>query len=146
VKSDLIECILGLGAGLFYNSPMEAVVITLRSQKPANRRGKVLFINGVHEFAREQAQSFLRDRHQQRILGVYEAFADESGFATVATLDEIADKAYSLAIPLYVAGVGGAAADPVSVEEAVAQWRTAATDADHAITEVLAMLRQEMAK
>src|SRR5690606_10587174 len=67
VKSDLVECVLGLGAGLFYNSPMEAVVITLRATKPAAHRGKVLFINAVNEVAREQAQSFLRDSHQTRI-------------------------------------------------------------------------------
>ena len=64
VKSDLVECVLGLGAGLFYNSPMEAVVITLRANKPAERKGKVLFINAVNEVAREQAQSFLRESHQ----------------------------------------------------------------------------------
>src|SRR4029078_4341729 len=33
VKSDLLEAVLGLGPGLFYNSPMEAVVITLRANK-----------------------------------------------------------------------------------------------------------------
>ena len=75
VKSDLVECVLGLGAGLFYNSPMEAVVVTLRATKPAEHKGKVLFINAVNEVAREQAQSFLRESHQAKILNAYRDFA-----------------------------------------------------------------------
>lgn len=145
VKSDLIECVLGLGAGLFYNSPMEAVVITLRATKPAEHKGKVLFINAVNEVAREQAQSFLRDTHQQKILDAYQGFADIDQFAAVATLDQIAAKGHSLAIPLYVAGAKSANADEqIDVTEAVAGWRAAAEASDSAIAEVLALLRAEV--
>jgi type I restriction enzyme M protein len=147
VKSDLLECVLGLGAGLFYNSPMEAVVVVLRSRKPPEHQGKALFINAVNEVAREQAQSFLRDSHQQKILSAYEAFTDQESFATVATIGQIADKGYSLAIPLYVTGADTSArADYVDVETAIAQWQTAARTADAALDEVLALLRQEAAQ
>ncbi len=40
VESDLVECVLGLGPNLFYNSPMEACVVVCRAQKPAERRGR----------------------------------------------------------------------------------------------------------
>ena len=53
------RCVLGLGPNLFYNSPMEACVVICRTQKPAARRGKVLFIDAVNEVSRERAQSFL---------------------------------------------------------------------------------------
>ena len=62
IESDLVECVLGLGPNLFYNSPMEACVVICRTQKPAERRGKILFIDAVDEVARERAQSFLRRR------------------------------------------------------------------------------------
>ena len=45
--------------------------------------GRILFIDAVHEVARERAQSFLKPEHQQRILAAYRAFADEPGFAKV---------------------------------------------------------------
>lgn len=145
IKSDLIECVLGLGPGLFYNSPMEAVVITLRASKAPEQRGKVLFINAVNEYAREQAQSFLRDHHQQRILAAYERFTNESGFATVASLDDIATKGYNLAIPQYVTttSAAGEGDERPGVVEALATWRSAADTADHAITDVLDLLRKE---
>lgn len=150
VKSDLIECVLGLGPGLFYNSPMEAVVITLRARKPAEHRGKILFINAVNEYARESAQSFLRERHQTRILSAYEAFADDPGFATVATLDQVAEKAYTLAIPQHVAeakGNGRGADDggEPDVSGLLGAWRSAADEAGRAVAAVLTLLRSEVA-
>ena len=141
VNSDLLDCVLGLGAGLFYNSPMEAVVITLRADKAAHQRGKVLFINAVNEVAREQAQSFLRDSHQLNILGAYRAVADVDGFATVATSDEIAAKLYNLAVTSYVTpskAVGGV--ENVELVDALPSWREAATKSDSAIDAVLALL------
>ena len=102
VESDLLECVLGLGPNLFYNSPMEACVVLCRSRKPAERRGKVLFIDAVNEVARERNMSFLLEAHQERILNAYATFADAPGFARVATLEAIAEHGYSLSIPLYV--------------------------------------------
>ena len=145
VKSDLIECVLGLGAGLFYNSPMEAVVITLRATKPAEHKGKVLFINAINEVAREQAQSFLRESHQSKILDAYRSFTDIDQFATVATVDQIAEKNFSLAIPLYVAGApAGDSEEQIAVADALRDWRASARVSDSAITDVLDLLRSEV--
>ena len=63
VKMDLIECIIGLGKNLFYNSPMEACIVICRSKKPASKVGKVLFINAVNEVTRKDAQSYLEEKH-----------------------------------------------------------------------------------
>lgn len=144
VNSDLIECVLGLGAGLFYNSPMEAVVITLRATKPEERKGKVLFINAVNDVAREQAQSFLRDSHQAKILNSYTQFTDTDGFAAVATIDQIADKGFSLAIPLYVQGETNVVGGELDVLTAVAEWRASATASDSAAGHVVGFLRGEV--
>jgi type I restriction enzyme M protein len=102
VESDLLECVFGLGPNLFYNSPMEACIVICRSRKPADRQGKILFIDAVHEVARERAQSFLKPEHQQRIVGAYQAFADDPGFAKVAAIAEVLQKDGNLSILRYV--------------------------------------------
>ncbi|MGB2983475.1 MAG: class I SAM-dependent DNA methyltransferase, partial [Candidatus Bipolaricaulia bacterium] len=102
VESDLLECVLGLGPGLFYNSPMEACVVVCRTQKPPERGGKILFINAVDEIAREKAQSFLKPDHQSRIQEAYHEFADEPGFAAVVDREDVIARDASLSIPLYV--------------------------------------------
>ena len=105
IESDLLECVLGLGPNLFYNSPMEACIIICRTAKPAERRGKVLFINAFKEVARENAQSFLRTEHQNHIVTAYREFDNEAGFAAVVKAREILERAGNLSIPLYVRGV-----------------------------------------
>ncbi|MDP3720336.1 MAG: class I SAM-dependent DNA methyltransferase [Acidobacteriota bacterium] len=102
VETDLVDCVLGLGPGLFYNSAMEACVVICRSNKPKSRRGKVLLIDAAHEFAREGAQSFLHTGHQDRILAAYRAFADAPGFAALVSIEDVLAKGSSLSIPLYV--------------------------------------------
>ncbi len=102
IELDLLECVLGLGPNLFYNSPMEAFVLTCRSSKPAERQDKILFIDAVNEVARERAQSFLKPEHQAKILDAYHAFADQPGFAAVVTTEEVLTQGGNLSIPRHV--------------------------------------------
>lgn len=102
IESDLLECVLGLGPNLFFNSPMEACVVICRANKPPERQGRVLFIDAVNEIARERAYSCLKPKHQRRIADAYHAFADEAGICRVAELAQIAANGHSLSIPLYV--------------------------------------------
>jgi type I restriction enzyme M protein len=111
VEADLVDCVLGLGPNLFFNSSMEACVVFCRSKKPAKRRGKVLLIDAVNEIARERAVSFLRPEHQSRIKAAYAAFADEEGFAKVATLEEVAAHGFSFSMPLYLKRTAGTSDD-----------------------------------
>ena len=102
IEADLIECVLGMGPNLFYNSPMEACIVVCRMQKPKSRRGKILLINAVNEVTRERAQSFLTDDHISRIVQTYQTGRDVPGFARLVPLDEIRAKDGNLSIPLYV--------------------------------------------
>jgi type I restriction enzyme M protein len=126
VGSDVIECVLGLGPNLFYNSPMEACVVVCRTNKPSERRGKILFINAVNEVTRERAQSFLTDSHIDRIVSAYRAFEDVNGFARIATHEEVIGKNANLSIPLYVRSTNGGTksdSDGASLQHAIAGWR-----------------------
>ena len=143
VKSGLLECVLGLGAGLFYNSPMEAVVVVLRTGRLADQRDKVLFINAIDLVARERAQSFLRPAHQEAILKAFEGFADVDGLAAVASREAIAKNDYSLAIPLYVSEEVRASTK-ASLEDAFVAWRSAAQNVDLAVDGLLDALTAEV--
>lgn len=101
VRSDKVECVIGLGPNLFYNSPMEACILICCMSKRPDRRGKVLFINAINEVERKNTQSYLEERHIQRIAAAYYAYADDGSFAKVATIKDIADNNFSLSIPLY---------------------------------------------
>lgn len=102
LKDDLIEAVIGLGPNLFYNSPMEACLLVCRNNKPAERKGKVLFINAVKEVARQNAYSQLESQHIQKIYQAFKAFRDDNGFARVISNDEIISNKANLSITLYI--------------------------------------------
>lgn len=101
IKMDILDCIIGLGPNLFYNSPMEACIVICRMNKTPERRGKVLFINAINEVTRKNAQSYLENCHITNIASAYDEYSDIEGFAKVATIQDIANNNYSLSIPLY---------------------------------------------
>jgi type I restriction enzyme M protein len=122
IELDLLECVLGLGPNLFYNSPMEACVLVCRSAKPAERKGKILFINAVNDVAREKAQSFFKPEHQKKILEAYVAFSDVPGFARVVESRDVLARQADLSIAKHVEKLE--AKDSKSGQSLAAAWTT----------------------
>ena len=148
VESDMVEAVIGVAHGLFYNSGMEAIVLVLNANKPAERRRRVLFVDAKNEFYRDGVQSFLSDAHQRRVLEAYRGFKDEPGFATIATLDQIEAKNHSLAIPAYVqtirTAIGHGEFDQEATRAVLASWRSTSTRSDSAVRDVVHLLRSEV--
>ena len=101
LEHDVLDCVVGLGAELFYNSSMESCITICRMKKPKSRRNKVLFINAVNEVTHERGQSFLSDMNIKRISDAYRRFGNEEGFSYVSELNEIRDNDSNLSIALY---------------------------------------------
>jgi len=143
VQEDLVECIVGLGPNLFYNSPMEACVVICRATKPEHSRGQILFINAVNEVTRERAFSFLEDTHIERIVGAYRAFEDVDGFARVVPNEEILRQNASLSIPLYVQPLNGNGGAEKPLKVVVAEWQESSQALRHSMQDLLVILEGE---
>ncbi len=102
IESDCVDCIIGLGPNLFYNSPMEACLLICRMQKPVQRRGKIIFINAVDEVKRDKTISTLEPQHIDKIFGAYKEYKNIDGFAKVVTNKQILDNGATLNISQYV--------------------------------------------
>lgn len=123
VKNDFVECVIGIGKNLFFNSPMEACIVICRANKPINRRGKVLFINARDEVTRQNAESYLEESHIEKIAGVYGAFEEIDGFSAIASIPQIQQNNSKLSISLYVRGAKEESAVQERLEEIVFQWQ-----------------------
>lgn len=144
IRGDYLECVIGLGANLFYNSPMEACIVICRMNKTAARRGKVLFINAVNEVERKNAQSYLEDKHIQKIAQAYAQYETIDGFAKVATLKEMEENAFSLSIPLYVKDSAAAAdTDQRSLQEMYSEWSAVSSQMQESFALLNTMLTKE---
>jgi type I restriction enzyme M protein len=105
IEQDLVECVIGLGPNLFYNSPMEACLLITKTNKSKERRGKVLIMNAVKEVKQDKNIGFLEAKHIQRIYKSYLDFETEEGFSRVVDVDSILANKASLNIAQYVSNV-----------------------------------------
>ncbi len=145
VADDVIECVLGLGPNLFYNSPMEACVVVCRTDKPPERRGKILFVNAVKEVTRERAQSFLTEDHIRRIVNAYRSLENVPGFASVVGNDEVLEKGGNLSIPLYVRaenGNGNGSQGSAGLGQAIAEWQQSSMALRESMSSLFAVLEK----
>lgn len=144
IKSDVVECIIGLAANLFYNSPMEACIMICRMKKRPERRGQILIINAVNEVERKNAQSSLKKEHIEHIANAYENYKDEPEFAKVITIEDTAKNNYSLSIPLYVkAQTIKENVDDRSVQEKYGSWKEASAEMNESFDLLNQMLERK---
>lgn len=102
IESDIIEAVIGLGPNLFYNSPMESCVVVLNSNKSGERKGKILFINGVDLVTRERAHSRLSNDDLESLCAAFFTPEQQSGITALVGIDTIEKNLFNLSIPLYV--------------------------------------------
>ena len=120
VRTDLIECVLGIGRNLFYNSPMEACIIICRTNKPAERKNKILFINAKHEVTRKNAQSYLEESHIKKISDAYANYEEVDGFSKIVPINDVLANDGELTISLYLPEEN--TDEIMTVGEAVDSW------------------------
>jgi type I restriction enzyme M protein len=102
IQADYVDTVIGLGHNLFYNSVMESCIVICKKNKLVERKGKILFINGVNEIIEEKNMAFLSDENISNLFHLYKEYKDVPGLSYVASLDDVRNKDYSLNVPYYV--------------------------------------------
>jgi type I restriction enzyme M protein len=105
LERDWVECVILLPEKLFYNTGAPGAILIFRKNKPAERKGKILFINASKEFEQHpevRKLNILGKANIEKIVNVYMSFSEERGFARVVGLDEIRQNDYNLNVTLYV--------------------------------------------
>ena len=102
IEEDYVDAVIGLGKNLFYNSSMESCLLVCRMKKPAERQGKIIFIDAKEELRIERTNAWLEPHHIKKISDAYWNFADAEGFAKVMTNAEALENNGNLSLQLYV--------------------------------------------
>jgi type I restriction enzyme M protein len=102
VDADVIECVIGIGRNLFYNSPMEACIILCRNSKPDQHKNKILFIDAREKVTRKNAESYLEPEHIKEIVKIYNEYTSLQGIACVVDKETIKLNDNTLTIQMYV--------------------------------------------
>jgi type I restriction enzyme M protein len=139
-EEDLIETVIGLAPNLFYGTGIPPSVIILRSNKHAQQKNKIRFINAENLFKKGRNQNTLEVEHVESIINLYEANSDLSGNSFDATLDEIRINKFNLSIALYVEAVKETSI--LSISDALKKVR----DTNSKLMSSRARVKQELAK
>jgi type I restriction enzyme M protein len=117
-----VECVIGLGPNLFYNSPMEACLLITKTNKESHKKGKVLFINAVNEVRQDKNMGFLEEHHIAKIFNAYKDFSEQEDFAVLVSVDDILAKKGNMAINLYIRPNALNLADSITFDVAYKRW------------------------
>jgi type I restriction enzyme M protein len=117
LQDDLFEAVIGFPPNLFYGASIPASVIILNKNKPAHKKGKVLFIEASQGFVKDGNKNKLRPEDIERIVKAYEAFADEDKYAKLVDMEEIQKNDFNLNITRYVDTTE--AEEEINIEEVI---------------------------
>ncbi|CCQ72768.1 type I restriction-modification system subunit M [Magnetospira sp. QH-2] len=102
LKDDIIEAVIGLAPNLFYGAGIPGCIVIIRKTKPAERRGRVLFVNGAETFVEGKAQNHLSDENVATLAEAFLDYQDKERLARVVGLTEIETNDWNLNISRYV--------------------------------------------
>ncbi|WP_367866581.1 N-6 DNA methylase [Pedobacter sp. WC2423] len=122
ISEDQIEAVIGLGANLFYNSPMEAMILVGNTNKPKDRKGRILFVNGKHDVIDNKGLAYLTKEHIDKLYSAFKEFKEIPHYANVATIEEILEFNGNMNINFYVKVDKGE--NEISFNDAYGNWTT----------------------
>ena len=139
IKSDLLEAIIGLGPNLFYNSPMEAMIMVCNRNKAAEMKDKILFINAVNEVVRKNAESKLEPQHIQKISKAFFEKKDVEHFCKVVDKQTVLDNGSNMTISLY-AMPKIEREEVLALDDSLSLWIKQSVEMNQGITNLINML------
>ncbi len=140
IEEDLVECVIGLGPNLFYNSPMEACLLITRTKKPKEKKGKILFINAVQEVKQEKTIGYLEEGHIDKIFKAYQGFTSIENFAELVTIDDVLKNKGNMSISLYVRPDNTEATFALPFIEAYDNWNMRRAELKKSMNELFQIL------
>jgi type I restriction enzyme M protein len=140
IEADVVECVIGLGPNLFYNSPMEACLLITNNNKPAERKNKILFINAVREVRQEKSMAYLEDKHIAKIFNAFTSYHDEANFAVVKHKNEVLDNKGNMSLSLYVRPEELSLETQTSFSEVYETWSNKSDELKHSMNELFKIL------
>ena len=140
IEDDLVECVIGLGPNLFYNSPMEACLLITTNHKPKNKKGKILFINAVNEVKQDKTMAFLEEKHIDKIFNAYSDFKNEDHLASLVLIEDVLANKGNMSISLYVQPEKKKGGEIIPFEEAFDQWEIEGAKLKSSINELFHLL------
>jgi len=135
LEEDAVEAVIGLGPSLFYNSPMEAMILIGNNNKPEERRGKILFVNAKEDVNTDKRQAWMTDKQINKVYELYKSFEEQQSYSAVVDVNEVLSKGGNMNISFYVQSLK--TNNRESFSEALNSWEDASTHLENSMNQLL---------
>ena len=122
IKEDLLDAVISIGKNLFFNSPMEACILICRTNKPLQRKNKILLIKATDLVERKNSESYLTSAHISKITDIYNNYSNIDGRSKVIDNSEIPQNKFSISPKFYVKSNNAEDIEDISV--LLDSWKT----------------------
>ncbi len=103
VKTGLIETIINLPSGMFYNTGIPANILIINKNKSQDRKNKILFIDASSDYVKTTRNINSFNKNQLDVItSTYSNFSEIVNFSRVVTNEEIEENEFSLSVRRYV--------------------------------------------
>ena len=117
VKTDLLDCIIGLTGGVFYSTTVSACILYLNNRKPKEHKGKVCMIDASSIYTAQRAQNIMSEEDIDRVFKLYADYKDVPDVVKIVSNKDIVANGNSLAINNYVKKTSEEVASPEEVRK-----------------------------
>jgi type I restriction enzyme M protein len=107
VDRDFIDGVILLPENLFYNTTAAGVIVVLRKNKPADRRGKIILLNASRHFRKGKPKNYLPEEDIRPLAAMYLKGEPVEGKLAVITKQQAEEADYNLSPSRWV-GQNGA--------------------------------------
>lgn len=141
IESDRLDAVIGLPPNLFYSTSIPACLLIFRATEPAERRGKVLVVDGSARFNKGRNQNQMSDDDISVIVAGYVSGDDPDGVGGVHVrlVDhaEIKESGWDLSIGRYVRTTATEGLDTTTALSQLAEAQTALREAEERLAQRL---------
>lgn len=102
VKSDLVECIITLVGGLFFNAGVNACILVMNKSKEEKHKHKILFIDATKIFTPKRAQNIMSESDINKVFEIYKSYEDRVEESRIVDYTQIETNQYDLSPTKYI--------------------------------------------
>lgn len=138
IDADLVDAVISIGKNLFFNSPMEACILICRTNKPKERKHRILLIKATDLVERKNTESYLTNEHINIISDIFLNYRCVEGRSTIIDINEIPDNKYSISPKLYVKSNNST--DTEDLSEIINTWTFTSAESNKELMSLINLL------
>jgi len=140
IKTDVLECVIGVAEGMFYNSPMEACVVICNNSKPSYLKSKTKFIDAKELYKKNGNHNDLTFEDIDRIKTAFVSEEPIEGFSSIRLNSDILDNNSNLSVSYNVKP--DIEITSVSTTESLDAWKQTQRSSRASLSELLTKMTE----